>query len=75
MAIKLNKNKKYTSSEVKALMYQYGSEVFKVTAEAIKEKELTEFEILNYLIQAAEELEAQSLVISMGCELGYSTPN
>ena len=75
MAIKLNKNKKYTSSEVKALMYQYGSEVFKVTAEAIKEKELTEFEILNYLIQGAEELEAQSLVISMGCELGYSTPN
>ena len=75
MAIKLNKNKKYTSSEVKALMYQYGSEVFKVTAEAIKEKELTEFEILNYLIQGAEELEAQSLVIPMGCELGYSTPN
>lgn len=69
------KNKKYwTKNEAIEMMHTNTANALKAIADAVKRWEYDSDEIIDFLIESAEVLEAQALTVSLRDELGYDFP-
>lgn len=66
--------KEMTRNEVVELMLVNNTSAFRLVAGFIEQYEMDWEEAVEYLREAADEMEAQSVVVRMRDELGFSKP-
>jgi hypothetical protein len=64
----------YTRNQAVEMMNKNTSNALKRIAEFVKKQEDDSEEIIDYLIEVSEEMEAQALVVSMRDELKFDKP-
>lgn len=66
--------KEWTKNEAVEMMHTNTSKALKSIANFVREYEYTAEEIIDYLIDTAEQMEAQALVVAMRDELNFGKP-
>lgn len=65
----------YTRNEAVEMMYQNTANSLKIIADFVEKEEYDSEDIIDYLREVQEEIEAQALVVSMRDELKFEKPN
>lgn len=65
----------HTRNEAVEMMNAHAGNCLKSIAKLCKKQDMDSDEIIDYLIEIAEEFEAQALVVSMRDELKFDKPN
>lgn len=66
--------KMWTKNEAIEMMHSNTSNALKAIADAVKRWEYDADEIIDYLIELSEDMEAQALVVTLRDEFGYDLP-
>lgn len=67
-------DKKWTDNEAIEMMHSNTAKAFKSVANYARNHSLSKKEIIDFLIETAEEMEAQAIVVKNRDELGYKKP-
>lgn len=71
---KRNPKKQWSKNETIEMMHTNTANALKTIAEAVKRWKYDADEIINFLIETAEAMEAQAMVTSLRDVLGYDLP-
>jgi len=66
--------KTWTQNEAVEMMNQNTANALKQIASHVKKWKMKKKEIIEYLIEISDEMEAQALVVSMRDEIGFDKP-
>ena len=69
-----NPKKEWTQNEAVEMMNAHAANVLKTVAGFVKQYEYDADAIIDYLIELAEEMEAQALVVALRDELHFKKP-